>query len=215
MTRSKVARGEVSEGPKKMIRKRLDLPLKGGRDYLHGTDMFQHVQAVLMGTTDAPLLNFEIAFHRLATRPLELEAGGKIIPKNAATTGAYHGDAGKVLFCLLETDGVISGHRPHPEEDIISCTQFSEENATATLQEGMTFTDIEIWVAMIKELHVRLFPEVTGKWLFARAKMGEYSPDHTSTCYGVALASRFGHKLTRSEITLDGRKVGDIFFALK
>jgi hypothetical protein len=204
----------MSEGPKKMIRKRLDLPLKGGRDYLHGTDMFQHVRAVLMRPSDAPLLNFEIAFHRLATRPLELEVGGKIIPKNAATTGSYHGEAGKVLFCLLETDGVITCHRPHPEEDIINCAQFSEKTATATLQEDMTFTDIEIWVAMIKELHMRLFPDVTGKWLFARAKMSEYSPHHTSTSYGVAFASRFGHKLTRSEITLDGRKVGDIFFAL-
>ena len=207
-------RGLFFKGSQEMIKTRLNIPFKGNRDYLQGPDIFEHVYKSLSNTVGQPVKNFEIAFHHLSQKPLELMVGREEKPTDAAAVGSFTGVAGKVRFWLTETEEDVLERVPYPEEDIINCTQFSEESATATLQDDMTFSDTEVWVSMIKELHIRLFPDVEGKWLFARAKMGEYSPHHTSTSYGVTLASRFGHKLTRSEIKLDGRKVGDIFFAL-
>lgn len=197
-----------------MRRVSLDLLFKGSRKYLHGTDMFDYVRTFLQDATGTPLEDFEIAFHYLATKPLDLTVGSGLNNSNAAATGSYVSAEGKVPFCLTETEGEVLGRRPYLEEDIIACTTFSEDRAIASLTDNLTFTDIEVWVAMIKALHMRLFPDAEGKWLFVRAKMGAYASHSKPSTYSVTLASRFGHKLTRSEVRLKDTKVGDVFFAL-
>jgi hypothetical protein len=51
--------------------------------------------------------------------------------------------------------------------------------------------------------------------LFARAKLVTYDEiAHDGAEHRVQIQSDFGGKLTRSALTIDGRNIGDIFFAL-
>lgn len=197
-----------------MISATLQIPFKGSRDYLHGTDIFDQVLLILTKENAGFLDVFEISFHAMAREPLRLIIGEEPANARAAAVGYYQGNDGRVRFWLSETDGEIVGRVPYPENEVVRKMAFSQDSATAAISPTSGFSNIEVWIPMVKEMHTRIFPDVDGKWVFARAKMSAYSLDHSAAEYGVKLASKLGHKLTRNEVFLDGRKVGDIFFSL-
>ena len=50
-----------------MLETMLDLDFKGGRDYLHGTDIFnQTLSWLTQSLPDAPIENIDFSFHHLA-----------------------------------------------------------------------------------------------------------------------------------------------------
>lgn len=201
-----------------MTTQMLDLPFKGTRDYLHGTDFFQSACTALSASEAAPLESFEIAFHKVAKGQVEFvtaEGDAVLDPKGSCARGKFRradGSAGQFLF--LETPATPSRRIPYPEQDIVAPLKFSEDDSQATLDHAMGFTDIETWIPMIKATHDRLFPDAQGKWMFGRAKLSGYSPEHAPSSYQVVMAAALGTKLTRNDIYLGERRVGDIFFVL-
>ncbi len=80
------------------------------------------------------------------------------------------------------------------------------------IQGQSPFTFIETVVAMNKYMHEQLFQGVSGKWIFTRI-------DLDSNCTARAkLELRFKHNmnyhLTKSDVLVDGVKIGDIYFSL-
>lgn len=184
---------------------------KGGRDYIHGTDLFDAAQAVITDVTQQPAPNFEIAFNAMATKgvTLLLDAPAQAKP---CGTGVYWEGAEKRKFWLVVDERGVDDLVPYPEELVTTSMDIDGETATATVAPDVAFSNIEIWVPMIKALHVHLFPEAEGKWVFVRAQLKNYTPERGTGQFEVALASRVGQKITRNEVSLDGQKVGDIFF---
>ncbi|MGJ8530450.1 hypothetical protein [Maritalea sp.] len=192
----------------------LSIPYKGSRDYLHGTDMFDRVISIASKESGGAPEVFEISFHAMANKPLVLQIGGDGPARATTAAGYFQGAAGKVRFFLSETDGEVVGRIPYAEEEVVRNMVFADQGATALMGALNPFSDIEVWIPMVKELHTRLFPEANGKWVFARAKMSGYSPEHAPMEYRVQHTAKLGHKLTRNEVFLGDRKVGDIFFSL-
>ena len=197
-----------------MISATLQIPFKGSRDYLQGPDIFDWVLSYLNDANAGPLDVFEISFHSMAIKPLELSV--REVPRGGkpTATGYYVGTEGKVRFWLTETNGKIEGRVPYSEEELVACLHYFDNDNEVELAKGVGFSDIETWVSMTKALHHKMFPEATGKWVFARAKLNAYTSDRIMAKYRVKLASKLGHKLTRNEIYLNDVKVGDIFFSL-
>lgn len=198
----------------------LPLPLqgmrfKGDRDYLHGTDILPvALHALANGRPLEEVSDIDIVFHALARTGLTLcePAPQGSEPKaqlSFAIGGVHH------KFLLVEDGRPVTERQPYPEEQIVTATTIDAPAKTASSSIVLRFTNIERWIAMIKALHHVLYPEAQGKWLFARAKLAAYADAYPHTInHVVRIESDFGGKFTRSGLTIDGRKIGDIYFAL-
>lgn len=191
-----------------------DIRFKGDRDYLHGTDILHSAVHALSGKRSPDAIDdIDIVFHALARTGLTLcvTAPPGCEPK-ARLSCSIEGIRRKLL--LVEDGRRIPGRHPYPEDQIVAATIFDITSATASSSAPLPFTNIERWIAMIKALHHVVYPDAQGKWLFVRAKLVEYPdalPDRAE--HHVGIRSDFGGKLTRSALTVDGRSIGDIFFA--
>jgi hypothetical protein len=192
-----------------------DLRFKGSRDYLHGTDILPSVLRALSGGKQLDgIRDIDIVFHALArtglTLCMKLPPGSQAkVQLGCSVEGMQH------KFLLIEDGRAINRRRPYPEEQIIAATTIDTNSATATSSAPLPFTNIERWIAMVKALHHGVYPNVSGRWLFARAKLGAYQDAYPEwTEHRVSIKSEFGGKLTRSKLAIDGHDTGDIYFAL-
>jgi len=113
-----------------------------------------------------------------------------------------------------ETGEPVSGRYPYPEDEIVKDMSFDSNLLTGTLVgSSENYTDIEIWVAMVKAMHQQLLPDVTGKWLFARGQFPKYVRCGAVGKRQTILAANMGNKLTRTKLLQDGKEVGTIYFA--
>lgn len=197
-----------------MKTKKLDIQLKGDRDYVHGTDLVDLVYPTLAEGAGGALDTFEIAFHRMGRRQAELIWDTDTPPEGTFANGAWARGAKRGRFWVREGTAVIDGRRPYPEEEIVAQLTYDEGNSEARLLAPLSFSDIEHWIPMIKAMHQRRFADAAGKWVFARAKLRAYDPRHGPSSLRVALAATLGTKLTRNEVYLNDEKIGDVFFAL-
>jgi hypothetical protein len=194
----------------------LDLALKGGRDYLHGTDILPACLQVLQreyGAAD--IADIDIAFHGLARKSLTLCAGAAPDVGAKARLGCVI-DGVREKFVLAEDGREIVERVAYAEEAIVSATDIDVGTATATSVQPLSFTSIERWVAMVKALHHALYPALPGRWLFVRGKFKYYRAHYDAASqHAVVVEANFNDKLTRSALLVDGQKLGDIFFSLE
>lgn len=196
-----------------MLEQQLELKYKGERDYLHGTDIFNETLSWL-GNQRAEVTDIDFAFHRLATRQLKAVLGPlpQGIEPAAACAFTSGGVRGKVH--LVETDQAVTGRHPYREDEIVSALEIDLAGRKAVLRGEVPYSDIELWVAMTKALHYKVFAQLKGKWLFVRARFPEYVRQSPVNARTLVIGASFNDRLTRSEALLDGVKVGEIYFSI-
>lgn len=191
------------------------LRFKGDRDYLQGADILSiTLHALSDGVSIDAIRDIDIVFHALARSGLTLCANAPSGSTPVAQLGcSIDGIRHKLL--LVEDGRPVVERHPYPEDQIVAATIIDTAAATAASSAPLSFTNIERWIAMVKALHHAVYPDAHGKWLFARAKLAAYEdtyPERTEHC--VSVKSDFGGKLTRSALLINGRELGEIFFAL-
>lgn len=191
------------------------LRFKGDRDYLHGSDI---LPVALRAAANGRLLNeistIDIIFHSLARTGLTL-CPTVPAPRERKAHLACIIDGVRRKWSLVEDGRPIVHRYPYPEEQIIAVTSINATSGTATSSDLLPFTSIERWVAMIKALHHAVYPNERRKWLFVRAKLASYRDSYPGMVeHSAKLQTAVADKLTRSTVMVNGRNVGDIFFAL-
>ncbi len=198
-----------------MSYKILSLRYKGDRDYLHGTDIFDQTLKWLVDE-NVSFKDIDFSFHRLARRQLQIVPGQlpeQTVPIAACT---FVSDKKRSKIHLIETDDAITERYPYPEDEFIREMKIELATRSGRLCRDLPFSNIEIWVAMTKVLHYNVFPNLSGKWLFVRGRFPNYTSTSTSKAgeHTVAIVSSFNDRLTRSEVCLDGLKIGEIYFSI-
>lgn len=192
------------------------LRFKGDRSYLHGTDILENVLVCIKRQFDAPkVTDIDISFHGKATTGLTLLSNlPEDIEPVARLTCKIDGLNKK--FFIAENGSAIVARYEYTEEQIVAVTDIHVGSASATTSATLAYTDIERWIAMVKALHLTLFPQASGKWLFVRGKFDTYvgTLGRTKIEHRIMLEANFNGKLTRSGLYVGGRKLGLIFFAL-
>ncbi|MBB1624655.1 hypothetical protein [Achromobacter sp. UMC71] len=198
------------------MHKDLDLSFKGNRNYLHGTDIFDTLLAWLYEQGFETVEGLDLSFHQIATSALRAE----LDPPEASE----HRDAAVLSFKsqglrhrihLRETAAPVLGRRPYPEDRLVAGANIDLSAQTIIVENCLPgYSAIEYWVALTKALHLRALPDAAGKWLFVRARLPELGGPLECIRPAVQLVSNYQGKLTRSEVSLDGRKFGDIYFSL-
>lgn len=198
----------------------LPLPLqgmrfRGNRDYLQGADILPiALHALANDRSLEEMRDIDVVFHALARTGLTL---CEHVPQDSEPKAQLSCkiDGVRRKFLLVEDGRPITERQLYPEEQIVAATAINVPEKTASSSAVLQFTNIERWIAMIKALHQAVYPHAQGKWLFARAKLATYTETQSGTVnHGVCIESNFGEKLTRSRLTIDGRRIGDIYFAL-
>lgn len=196
-----------------MIEKKLTLKYKGERNYLHGTDMFNEILTWLNGQKQ-DLTDIDFAFHSLAIHQLKVVSGqlpDEIVP--VAVCSFSSGGARESVY-LLETDQLVEERYSYPEDEIVKLMEIDLSAKKGVLIGEMSYSDIEVWVAMTKALHLRVFQDLKGKWLFVRGRFPKYVLHSSATERSLVITAFFNNKLTRSEVFLDGVKSGEIYFSI-
>lgn len=191
----------------------LDLKYKGSRDYLHGTDIFSSTLNCLFARF-GKIENIDFAFHRQAHQQLKLVVGDSPLEERAAAVCSFSVDGIRKRAGLYETQNGVTERYPYPEDEIVSSMDIDILGRKGILLGGRGYSDIEIWVAMTKALHYRVFSQSKGKWFFVRGRFHQYTASSVAERRELVIASAFNDKLTRCEAVQDGVKLGEIYFSI-
>jgi hypothetical protein len=196
-----------------MLEQQLELKFKGERKYLQGPDIFNETLAWL-GSRKGEVKDIDFTFHRLAAHQLKVVSGAALEGAEPVAVCAYTTDGVRERVHLVETEQTVTGRYPYPEDEIVSSMELDLAGRKGLLHGEAAYSDIEVWVAMTKALHYKVFPHLKGKWLFVRGRFPQYMRHSTSDERVLIIVSSFNDKLTRSDALLDGVKVGEIYFSI-
>ena len=194
--------------------RQIEFQFKGKRNYIHGTDMFN---AMVTSYPGSGMNSIRFTVHDFVRTPLcrlylsESKDELNTVPDIRARS-QFEAEGITHWLALTQGNGdpTTGGRYAYDEEQIISACRMDEESIV--LVEQSSFTFIETIVSMNKHMHEQLFPDVTGKWIFTRIDLDTRCEDREK------LALRFRHnmnyRLTKSDILVNDKKVGDIYFSL-
>ena len=187
--------------------------LKGDRNYAHGTDIFNTIITSIRDELPTiEIRDVDISFHRLINK--RIRATQFLIDSQEAVAKFRCNLGGKELsFSLVEGDEFILERYAYPESRIIQHSFINASERCAVNFDSQGFSFIEVLVALTKSLHMELYGNHSGRWLFVRATFAEYL---NSKCDGVevkvCILSYLGNRFTRCGVQINGINVGEIYF---
>lgn len=198
----------------------LELCFKGKRTYIQGGDMLNATAAAAIqacGATSLQQLDFMInrmSSHRLGML-LDRGNGLPATPEPPVATLSFHADGGQWRGVLVEEAGEPDCRHPYDEEAIIALCRLEPEARSIALSGRADHTPIEVIVAMTKALHLALFPDAPGKWVFCRWESECWPLPTLEGAATVTLTKTLGSRLTKSTVMLGADVVGSIYFSAK
>ncbi len=186
------------------MEKFLEFCFKGGRTYLHSTDVFNKI--LEMFGRDIKDINF--SFYRITDKNILLK---DYLDKNLnlVFTFEFTQNGEKKRFYGFEAEKPIDCRYDY-DEDSITEKAFIRDKC-AILNDRSSYSFIEHLVALTKFLHLNLLPK-KGKWYFARLQLKEVPNDFIPL--KVCLNQTLGSKLTASDVFIGETPMGKIYFSL-
>jgi hypothetical protein len=196
----------------------LDFFFKGERQYIHGTDMLHASCAKLAELGELEQLDF--VAHRMTDSNLRLvlfAANEAPVTEMDAVAELKFSAAGQSWIAhLIETERKPDCRKSYDENVIReSCSVDESERQISLAHRHTQHTDIEIMVAMTKILHLKLFPQVTGSWVFCRWTSARWPIGRDLEGLSIKLIHALGTRLTRSEVKLKNDTVGYMYFSAR
>lgn len=192
----------------------VEFQFKGTRNFIHATDMFN---AMLPIHSSPALSNIRFSVHEIVHTPMcrLYRAHSKEELNDVPDIRARcQFDAGGITHWLALTQGggdAASGRRyEYDEERLISLCGMEADGII--LRRPSPYTFIESIVAMNKHMHQQLFRDAIGRWMFARIDLEKGVDEREKLA--LRLRHNLNYRLTRSDILVDGKKAGDLFFSL-
>jgi len=147
-----------------------DLPFRGARNYLQGTDLFTAVSAWVIELTaePQPFLS-RITFNHRTDKVASAVLGGQEAPAGAFGTFTLdpHCSLASQTGWLVETGKPVERRVEYDEPTLIAGAEFDADNSNGRLHIPGDFSTIQAVVALTKLLCNRVAPG-GGAWLFAR-----------------------------------------------
>ncbi|WP_276882085.1 hypothetical protein [Campylobacter cuniculorum] len=193
---------------------KLNFYLKGGREYIRGTDIFNKILSLYSEDT---LLNFKLIFHNISQNSIILV---DIIPEDKNSIN-FICEFDKVDKDCIKTKITLYGIEdktlkpkriPYDfESEIIKFAEFDSRDRSIMLLKPSQFSFIEELIALYKELLTKLFNQ--KGWLFTRLELKEIPPNDYPI--KLKLKTNFNLSLVKSEILVRDKSFGFIYFSLK
>lgn len=189
----------------------LNLQFKGGRNYLHGSDVYNAVNSlapVISGRAEAFLKCISFRAFSRNDADLYMEPPGNHM-RVVATGEIFAGDNFSGSVWVVESDRRVTQRYPFDEGRIVKASSFASSGITLSGRTG--YSPIEEVIAVTKALCYKSFPVSAGKWLFGQLDLkqpflAEYRHIRVET------KSSIGGRFTFNLIYQDDICVGSIRF---
>ena len=195
----------------------LDLPYKGSRDYLHGTDIHDALCDEVEAKIGGPLQRLDLVFHRMVRSALSAEVfESSAVPEaEPAVVFRFQARGQGWVAQLHETGGPVTRRSPYDEDAVLKVSTYDAERQFIESPVLPGYSNIEIIIPLFKDLLQRVLPDAKGKWLFTRLQLPESFRHATFARLGITFAGQSGMRLARGAMLGDGEKLGHIFFSLQ
>lgn len=201
-----------------MLKFDYEFPLKGSRNYVHGTDMVNFCVGSLTDHFQTALTSLYFSIHRMTVKNLclyvfsDTEVPDRTEADNAVIRFTVN-DARWTGY-LRELQSEASHRIEYNEDSIRAECVVDQSERSITLSDRPAMTDIETIVAMTKVLHTELFPP-SLRWVFCRLECPYWPGTKKGERFKITLTQTLGTKLTRSEIKGSDGVIGSVYFSAK
>ena len=199
-----------------MQRIQLNLPFRGARDYLHGTDLYHRImEAVGGGLPDGPL---HWQFHSLLRKQpdLILDVDGMAEWRQRPDyrgEGKLGGPGGAKYLVMLESDRPVEGRKDCNEKEVVREAVVDTGERSVGLLNPSVGTAVENVVFLNKLLHFKVLPEVVASWLFVKLELNRRLPTAIDREMKLVMRQILGNRFTKTEILIGGSSYGFIVFS--
>jgi len=190
-----------------MKSKQLNFCFKGNRTYIHGTDI---MTSLLECFVDKEIRDIDVKFHGVSETNLWLIDGDELTDAKVNISLLVDGE--EQLFQMIESDEEVDCRYAYDEDALLRHCQIDSDKKQVHLSAITGYSFYENFVAMNKHLLQSLYPEAEGKWYFTRIEQAKLVS--AEALITVKLIKNFNFRLTKSEVLLDGEKVGSVYFTM-
>jgi hypothetical protein len=196
----------------------INFKFKGKRTYAHGSDIYNKMIDMVRNFAGQYPKSVKGSFHFLLQNKgifRVYESGvSESVEKFAAIFSINMRGKKAYQVVLIDAGTPISSSYEYDERDVLK--NMDLKNKIITLPFNASYTYIEQFVAMTKKLHMTIYPEAKGKWLFTKIHINDAINNdiYAGKVLGVQSERNMQYKLTQCSLKLDGQLIGHIFFSL-
>lgn len=195
----------------------LNFRYKGGRDYVHGTDMYNTiVERISAANPEVAGGTFTMTIHDIVRGQCQLVysdwTAQALKPENSKVEFSFASGATRIIGWLVETAEAVTERYEYPESEIIQ--KCFVDGKTVKIDSETPYSAIEVLVAINKHLHLSVLQNAVGKWFFTRLELERLLRPEDASRFQLELVKNMHNRLTKSEILSDGRRIGHIFFSI-
>lgn len=197
----------------------LNFSFKGERQYIHGTDILDKSSELVSEYLGEKLEQVDFVIHRMTDRNLSLVLyPNPQMPELAAMNIAVLKFAvrGKPWEArLTEKEDHPADTCLYDENAVTELCRIDKDERKVLLLHDTPYTNIETLVAMTKMLHINIFPNMTGSWVFCRWNSSSWPLRENLKGICIQLKQALGTRLTKSEVSVDLTVLGHIYFSAR
>lgn len=202
--------------------KELKLFFKGGREYVHGTNMLDAaMEAITRAAHGKSIRNINFSINRMTAKNLVCvwwEKGQSVAVHETPIATCFF-DLGGVPYegRLVETEESVNTRFPFDESLITRGCEFSPVEKMIKLVEApFKISSIEILVSMNKALHYVLYSIPSdSQWVFCRWESAAWPLTHEMAGVRIIMEQSLGSRLTRARVELSEEPIGKLYFSAR
>lgn len=194
----------------------LDIPYRGKRVYLHGTDLYSAASQIVSGAAGSSLVTrLDVRFPKFSRnsgilRLVESDPDRERLQLSPVRIHAACDDGRLLVGWYEESETRVQRRAENCEAAIVAATEIEGEIARYTGEQGPPI--IEIIVFVTKTLLLKLFPDGPGKWVFTALRSESLLPDGFHAIQ-VVLTSAVGSRAASCSVMCGPEMLGEIYFA--
>lgn len=199
----------------------LELGFKGARKYIQGPDIFNESIRVLANEVSGEITRLEFLIHKMTDRELYLiideSVAFPVHEEQDIATLRLNDQQKQFQARICATAYQPARRQPYDESTITNrCILDTDAKEIILKDNAVPYSVMEVLVSMNKALHLAVLPKPEGSsWVFCRWDSPAWPLPENIKGVTVSLKQALGTRLTRSDVSLDGKLLGQIYFSAK
>jgi hypothetical protein len=187
--------------------------LRGGRDYVHSTDIYDQIMAGAAAAGLAPSGPFDLRIRaKIVRRPRYVFHAGEVSERTAAAQARFSSEGAPWTVLVQEAGEPVVGRRDYDESPAARAAVISDRRAAISSRTGLQ--PIEAVTALAVYLHKTLFPPPSGRrWILGELNLVRPLMAADATTVAVEI-ERVSGPLSRSRIEAADGALGQMLFVL-
>ena len=195
------------------MKKMLSLSYKGGRDYLHGSDIFNELSKIAAELEGSHKGFVErLTFRRFARMACEVFDETPVEQSRIVAHSRFRlGSGSDMEAWVVETEIPVTTGRPFDEEGLVANALLDVVERRVSMSQRSIYTPIEEVIALTKCLNYAVCPDVKGKWVFGQLDLSEPLQENYQTLE-IQMKNLIPGRFSVNKIILNGRDIGTMRF---